>query len=78
MASRKHKRLKAKEARQDMAVAATFTAEGPPGLRDCVDCGTVFELTDGERAWFVSKGMSVPRRCRACREIRRAEKAAAA
>ncbi len=33
----------------------------------CKDCGKTFELTDGERDFFLSKGLSLPKRCKACR-----------
>ncbi len=34
----------------------------------CTQCGTSFSLTAGEVAFFSSKGLSVPKRCKACRE----------
>ncbi len=39
-------------------------------LLNCVDCGTGF-FTEGEKEFYESKGLSVPRRCKACRERRK-------
>lgn len=33
----------------------------------CVDCGQTFELTEGEKEFFESKGFSLPKRCKPCR-----------
>ena len=38
----------------------------------CVDCGTPFEFTTGEQSFFWSKGLTQPRRCKVCREKRKA------
>jgi len=44
-------------------------------LRDkvlhCCDCGESFVFTAGEQAYFQSKGLSEPKRCKACRELRK-------
>ncbi len=40
--------------------------------RTCIQCHNVFELTDGEIAFYQSKNMSLPKRCKACREKNRA------
>jgi hypothetical protein len=37
----------------------------------CKQCGTTFTLSQGEINYFTERGLSVPRRCRACREARR-------
>lgn len=37
----------------------------------CLDCGATFTFTIGEQRYFLSKGLSEPKRCRACRERRR-------
>ena len=33
----------------------------------CVDCGMDFIFTVGEQRYFLSKGLSVPKRCPQCR-----------
>lgn len=38
--------------------------------RVCKDCGDLFEITDNENAFYLSKGLQLPRRCKTCR-IRR-------
>lgn len=40
-------------------------------VRKCVDCGGEYVLTTGERAFYVSRGLSLPRRCSECRAARR-------
>ena len=51
----------------------------PPGDGDgaleCADCGTVFVLGPEQRAFFVERGLAMPRRCRPCRQKRRAAEA---
>jgi len=37
----------------------------------CVDCGTSFVWTAGEQAFYYSKGLSQPKHCPACRELRK-------
>lgn len=37
----------------------------------CVDCDHSFIWTAGEQANYFSKSLSQPRRCRACRELRK-------
>ena len=38
---------------------------------ECVDCGVTFAFTVGEQEYFWSKGLSEPKRCPACRQLRR-------
>ena len=38
----------------------------------CVDCGETFIFTIGERAYFTSTLLAIPKRCKECRAIRRA------
>ena len=38
----------------------------------CKDCGTIFTLTVSEREFFEGKGLSIPKRCRSCRAVRKA------
>jgi len=37
----------------------------------CFDCGKQFIFTAGEQAYFQSKSLSIPKRCKPCRELRR-------
>ena len=37
----------------------------------CCDCGESFVFTSGEQSYFYSKGLSIPKRCAPCRELRR-------
>lgn len=37
----------------------------------CVDCGKSFIFTAGEQAYYYSKQLSEPKRCQACRELRK-------
>jgi len=37
----------------------------------CCDCGKAFTWAAGEQAYFESKELSQPKRCKACRELRR-------
>jgi hypothetical protein len=33
----------------------------------CVDCGSLFVFNQGEQRYFLSKGLSEPKRCPRCR-----------
>jgi len=37
----------------------------------CCDCGESFIFSAGEQAFYYSKGLSQPKRCQACRELRK-------
>lgn len=37
----------------------------------CCDCNHSFVFTAGEQVYFTSKGLSEPRRCKPCRELRK-------
>lgn len=37
----------------------------------CCDCGESFVFTGGEQAFFYSRSLSEPKRCKACRELRK-------
>lgn len=37
----------------------------------CKDCGRTFEITPEEQAHFKSLGFALPKRCPACRKVRR-------
>jgi hypothetical protein len=43
--------------------------------RACADCAAEFTIAAGEQRFFLPRGMSLPRRCRPCREYRRQERA---
>jgi len=36
----------------------------------CCDCGDAFTWTAGEQAFYLSKGLATPRRCKPCRDHR--------
>jgi hypothetical protein len=38
---------------------------------NCCDCGQSFVFTAGEQAFFASEGLSEPKRCKPCRELRK-------
>ncbi len=40
----------------------------------CVECGQVFLLTAGERAFYTKRGLVEPKRCATCRAARRRQK----
>ncbi len=40
--------------------------------RKCVQCGAVFTLTDSEVEFYNSKNLSLPKRCRNCRDFNKA------
>lgn len=42
--------------------------------RTCTDCAEPFSLAPTEIAWFTAKDLHLPRRCSACRRLRRAER----
>jgi DNA replicative helicase MCM subunit Mcm2 (Cdc46/Mcm family) len=37
----------------------------------CRDCGTEFSVDEKEQKWFESKGLQMPKRCKACRDKRK-------
>jgi len=41
----------------------------------CKDCGQSFTFTAGEQEFFQARGFSEPIRCKACRDIRKSQKA---
>jgi hypothetical protein len=51
--------------RHEVVVNATCAEQG---------CGQPFTITAGERDFFQNNGMTLPRRCKPCRERRRAAK----
>ena len=44
----------------------------------CKLCKTEFKLSDDQQAWFKAQGFSEPKRCKACRDKRRADKSGGA
>ena len=40
--------------------------------RKCVECQTPFDIRKGEKEFYESKGMLLPKRCAKCRLARRA------
>jgi len=38
----------------------------------CLDCKNTFVFSSGEQAYYQSKALSQPKRCRECRERRKA------
>ena len=41
----------------------------------CVDCSVPFVFTEGERAFYEGKGLTIPRRCKSCRDKKKARQA---
>lgn len=52
----------------------TYDHDAPP-LGTCADCGDLFWLALGERAFFERNRLPLPKRCAACREAKRAANA---
>lgn len=64
------------EQERSMAREVTFAGgfdDGPPAFRaTCVDCKAGFDISHGEKKFMEEKGFTLPRRCRACRDRRKA------
>jgi hypothetical protein len=43
----------------------------------CVDCSTVFLFTEGEQRFYAERGFQTPKRCPACRAVKRAARGSA-
>jgi hypothetical protein len=56
------------EVRQSAKVATTDE------LHTCVDCGSPFSITSGEQEFFAKNKLRPPKRCKPCRNVRKAEK----
>lgn len=41
----------------------------------CMDCKQAFVFTVNEQAFFAKQGFTTPKRCKPCRDVRKAEKA---
>jgi len=44
----------------------------PDQVIKCIECRTDFTLTEGEQQFFASKGYQPPKRCKPCRQARKA------
>ncbi len=40
----------------------------------CEDCSSVFTFTESEQEFYASKNLSAPKRCKACRQARKAQR----
>lgn len=40
-------------------------------VRSCRECGSEFRITPGEQRFYEDRGLSIPRRCKVCRDARR-------
>ena len=49
-----------------------MTGEAQGKQLTCVDCGVQFLFTDREQAFYEQRGYSTPRRCKTCRDKRKA------
>ncbi len=41
----------------------------------CCDCQVVFDFNEGEQEFYASKGLTPPKRCKPCRELKKARQA---
>lgn len=46
----------------------------PDQTMSCVDCGNEYTFTEKEQEYFKLKGLTTPKRCKPCRDIRRQQK----
>lgn len=63
-------RMKTVESTTAEMVAVTTGDE----WRQCCDCNSTWCLTGPDRAFFLGKGLSLPRRCRDCRQANKARR----
>lgn len=42
--------------------------------RECVDCHNQFDITNGEVTFFQDKNMTLPKRCKNCRALKKQAK----
>ncbi|HYE73296.1 MAG TPA: zinc-ribbon domain-containing protein [Blastocatellia bacterium] len=40
----------------------------------CADCGQTFTFTAGEQEFYAGRNMTPPKRCKSCRDARKAER----
>lgn len=43
----------------------------PDQTLSCSDCKADFVFTEGEAKFFASKGLTIPKRCKPCRQARK-------
>lgn len=53
------------------ALSATRRDDTVSIQKMCRDCGKVFEITCAERFFFESHNMALPKRCPACRKVKK-------
>lgn len=41
---------------------------------ECIDCHQIFTMTAAERNFFIDKALSLPRRCKPCRQFRKQQR----
>lgn len=41
------------------------------GSRACLDCEAIFVIEDGEKKYFDDHDLTLPKRCRQCRQLRK-------
>lgn len=58
-------------------MSATRTFENGDRNVACIDCGDDFKLRPGEIDFYVQKGLDLPKRCKRCRDAKRARNQAA-
>jgi len=46
----------------------------PTEILTCADCKNTFEFTEKDQAFFAKMNFTKPRRCKACRDVRKAQK----
>lgn len=64
------------DARGPRACQVRVTAPPAEAVQcSCRDCGAAFILDAGAQAWHQVHGLPLPKRCRGCREARRAARA---
>ena len=51
--------------------SSTQQSMEPLALR-CCDCGLSFAMSIGEQRWFAERDLDLPRRCKPCRQLRKA------
>ena len=59
---------------KDFEVRQSVQALSTDELHNCIDCGSPFTVTSGEREFFAKNGLQPPKRCKPCRDKRKAEK----
>ncbi len=46
----------------------------PDKILICSDCGTQFTFTESEQAFYKEKGFDEPKRCPACRKLKKQQR----